>query len=366
MYWQWVLPQVVIMYAMHGLFVMTAFDVSIVAAAVFPLWGMVSDPGGVGDWLGAVTTCAAARLIVPSALLLLVFGDLPSPGEATMRRRRLHLLRVVCHAFFVLACPLFCAGPPSTWRIPPGVLTLGPGGGAALLRQAAFGAPGSAMLFAAFAFALAISMVNGIGPFVGIQTAGSYAVLYSNLIVERAEQQDSNHYLLSPALLRLLGLPIAAMTDLVMVLEVRNAPTIERKLVFAPVAPFDVFSELVQQAGWERAGRCHWSEPVSPYIYTSVPGTRRALTEDDAPVVLPYAIPRFQLRVMISGIVASEPDQSFRVVYRSLGGTDREPRIFERRGGETLSGSDPGLTVAPSVYVRKLLKFRPLPVDLQY
>lgn len=73
---------------------------------------------------------------------------------------------------------------------------------------------------------------------------------------------------------------------------------------------------------------------------------------------------------MISGIVGAEPRRDFRVVYAdgvvASSSAARRTQVFERRGGETLPGSDAALTRAPSVYVRKVFKYRPLPVDFLF
>ena len=94
--------------------------------------------------------------------------------------------------------------------------------------------------------------------YVGLQTAGSYAVLYSNLIVEREHDDDSNHYIMSP-LKRYIRSMMSRIVfwnwewDLVVVVA-SDVDSIQRQLVIAPVAPFVVFAGLVEKKGWHRAG----------------------------------------------------------------------------------------------------------------
>ena len=149
-------------------------------------------------------------------------------------------------------------------------------------------------------------------------------MLYSNLIVEREREEDSNHYIVGPLKRVLLGFfgKLGMFNrqkewELVTVIA-SDVESIRRQLVIAPVAPFKVFAGLVEKKGWERAGCCHWSAPMSPYIYTSVPGRENPITEKDAPNILPYVIPFFQLRCMISQIVSNEKGRDFYVVSSCL------------------------------------------------
>ena len=68
---------------------------------------------------------------------------------------------------------------------------------------------------------------------------------------------------------------------------------------------------------------------------------------------------------MISSIVASSPSLDFRVVYvhGQKEGEGRR-RIFERRAGATLRGSDLCLQEPPPFLVARLCMFRAIPLDL--
>ena len=95
-----------------------------------------------------------------------------------------------------------------------------------------------------------------------------------------------------------------------------------------------------------------------PYTYLSVPGRKEPIGDKETVQRLPYVIPYFGFRCMVSTIPAM---QDFFVVYEHKG----ERQRAERRKGQTIS-NDPMLLVTPNVYQRKVMKYRPLPPDLVY
>ena len=337
--------QAVVMFSMHGMFALTAFDFSAVASALFPIWG-IGNPGGVSLWLSWILN-PVSRMLMPILLLMVLYH----PGGTY---EKLYILRLCSHMLYIISCPLLYLG-----CIPPGAFFVGWGSdeqaSAWTMTRAELGDVGGFAVFIAACAAQGVAMLNGFGPFIGLQTLGTYAVLYSNIVVERFHDEDSNH-LLSP-LFRRLGLPIAAIQDLVTV-ESTNAPQVARVLVLAPIAPFDVFANLVKHPGWERAGKCHWSSPVTPYIYTSVPGRKHPITDKEVIQVMPYHIPYFAFRCMISTIPS---DQDFFVTYEHKG----KRHHIERENNKT-SVEDTRLLEKPNVYQRKVLKYRPMPVDFVF
>ena len=114
---------------------------------------------------------------------------------------------------------------------------------------------------------------------------------------------------------------------------------------------------------WRRAGKITIPTGKFPAMYLSCPGyrQRREEAQNAGVKILPYRIAFFELRCMVSAIVASQPDCDFRVVYITRGNTKR---TFERKDGATLPGSDQRLETTPNPLVSRLCAFRAIPVDL--
>ena len=70
----------------------------------------------------------------------------------------------------------------------------------------------------------------------------------------------------------------------------------------------------------------------------------------------------FVCRCMISSIATGDPFRDFRVVYKTHSGMER---VFERKDGKTLNGSDPRLQEPPPFLMARLCMFRAIPLDLE-
>ena len=169
--------QVMVMFAMHGLFCLTRYDFSAVAAGLFPLWGYFAREGAVAAWLGWMGS-PAARALLPLALAVIMFRNGAREwGDAADKLKVLEL-RLVCQLIYVAATPLMYI--PTD--IPPGALLLRAGSAAqadawASTREELGGLGAAAMLAASIA-SLSICFMNGAGPFGGWKTAGSISILY--------------------------------------------------------------------------------------------------------------------------------------------------------------------------------------------
>ena len=311
--------QVPIMFAMHLLFAFTRYDFSAVAAGVMPLWGF-GNPGAVSHSQLGILSTPWARVLVPIILARIVLNggagsiietkeDAACTSDAKDEAdiAKIHQLRFVCHCIYILGCPLTYYSS----SIPPGSFLVGMGSTA---QSEAFSSTrehlghfGAAIVSMASFISFVICVLNGFGPFGGWKVAGSYAVLYSNIIVE--SEKHANHFL--DPLLRSVGLPLAPVRDLVTVLKT-NHVSIASQLVSVPIAPFNVFEGLVCEKGWERSGHLYTDTGVA-WVDLSAPGRGRLYSED-YPHIVPYKMPYFQFRCLVSNNVVSSPMDDFYVV----------------------------------------------------
>ena len=356
MYFNAARAQVIVMFGMHGLFTLTRYDFSAVAAGLFPLWGYFAREGSVAAWLGW-TGSPAARVLLPIALAVIMFRNGAREWGDAWDKLKVHELRLVCQLIYIAACPLMYI--PTD--IPPGALLLRLGSTAQAdawrtTREDLGDLGARAMLVASIA-SCTICFLNGSGPFFGWKTQGSISILYSNIVVENANK--ANH-VLSP-LLRIFGFPLPAVRDLVKVLET-DADEVYRQLCEAPIAPDYVFEGLKKKSGWEKSGICHWGANTIQWVDYTCPG-RGLIHQEDWPPVMPYYLAYFSFRCLISKIVA-QSDRDFYVVYEYRGAKMR----FERKGGKTLmpETSDMRLVSQPNMYVRKIVMFVPVPCDFRY
>ena len=348
--------QVIVMFCMHGLFCLTRYDFSAVAAGLFPLWGYFARDGAVSEWIGWIGS-PVARLLLPVALAAIMFRNGAKEWGDRADRIKVLELRLVCQLIYLIACPLMYI--PSD--IPPGALLLRSGSAAQAeswaSTRAELGPWGAHAMTIAAVASCTVCVLNGAGPYFGWKTQGSISILYSNIVVEDA--QRANH-VLAP-LLSLFGLPLPAVRDLVKVTET-DAEEVHRQLCEAPVAPDFVFEPLKKKGGgWERAGLCHWGADTIQWVDYVVVG-REDLHNEDWPPVMPYFIAFFSFRCLISRLVAESPDRDFYVAYEHRGKSMR----FERRGGKTMEGSDAGLLSQPNLFLRKVVMYVPVPCDFRY
>lgn len=214
---------------------------------------------------------------------------------------------------------------------------------------------GAAVNFACY-LGFCLCVHNGIGPYVGIKTSGSISCLYSNLIVE--VKATSNHYF--APILRRFGLPMRLVTDTVTVLE-SSHEGVARQVHCEMIAPTFVFAGIIQASEWRRAGKIT-TPGKFPGVYAAAPGFRDRDPRAETTYILPYRIPYFEFRCMISSIATGDPFRDFRVVYKTHSGMER---VFERKDGKTLDGSDPRLQEPPPFLMARLCMFRAIPLDLE-
>lgn len=184
---------------------------------------------------------------------------------------------------------------------------------------------------------LVATIVNGAGPYLGCKTCATWA-MFSNL---HTEGGHSNHYLV-PAWLQPFGLA----RDLVTVFAT-DAPRLSS---YHTYSAFDtVFEgETGPVAEFARRTGCAMVSHAN-----SVLGGGGAVA-----TVLPYRLPRWQLRRVIAvEVLPSKRD--FFVEYEAVEGRRR----FALQAGKLTAGSDPALTVAPPLLWRKLMCFKSVLVE---
>lgn len=300
--------QVWTMYAMHGIFAFTAFDFSVASSGVLPLFGSPT-PGAVSAALGWLLG-PLGRGLVPAVLVYVVLTP-ASTNKATgsSHAMKLTLLTLFCRGWFFLAAPILYIPP----RIPPGAMLLGYGTEERTASEAAFallfGKYGMAAVRCASVATLAICILNGLGPYAGWKTAGTFTTLYSNILVER----DPNHWTW-PLWTRVFRMPwCTLMTDLVTVVDT-DAPEIRVRISKAQVTKLVVFRDLLERQEWSGAAYSYWA-PVPPAWHTLL---EYASPELKSTPVIPYQIPYSQLRCLVSDIVATDPRRDFFVEYGTV------------------------------------------------
>lgn len=332
MYMNWPILQAWAMYLMHGLFAFTAFDFSVACSGVLPLFAMGNTPGSLAASLGWVTS-PVGRILLPLALLYVVVLSRADPRDRASHIAKLQQLSFCCRGWYFATVPFLYVGG----SVPPGAMLLRIGtperAAARIETYDALGMWAYAVVQAGAFVTCAISIINGSGPYGGWKTAGTYTTLYSNILVER----DANHYIMP--LVRTIRMPWCnLMLDLVTV-TASDAPSIAVQLVLAPVSPPGIFADLLEKPDWKNAGRCHWA-PTPPTWHTLL---EYANPEMKAQPVLPYQIPYFQLRCLISDTITKDPDATFFVEYVHKGSRRR----FSVKKGRPHAQSDQRLAQPP-------------------
>tara|TARA_B110001452_G_C15202373_1_gene417212 strand:+ start:13 stop:1569 length:1557 start_codon:yes stop_codon:yes gene_type:complete len=184
---------------------------------------------------------------------------------------------------------------------------------------------------------LAATIVNGAGPYLGCKTCGTWA-MFSNL---HTEGGHTNHCLV-PAWLQPFGLA----RDLVTVIAT-DAPRLAQ---YHTYSAFDTVleGETGPVAEFARRTGCAMVSHAN-----SVLGGGGSVA-----TVLPYRLPRWQLRRVIAAEVMPST-RDFFVEYEAAEGRRR----FALQGGKPTPGSDLALTVAPPLLWRKLVCFKSVLVE---
>ena len=332
MYLNWPIAQVWTMYLMHGLFAFTAFDFSVACSGVLPLFAMGNSAGSLAASLGWITS-PAARIMLPCALLYVVVLTQADKKDRATHIAKLRQLTFCCRAWYFASVPFLYVGD----SVPPGAMLLRIGSWERHVARAetydALGTWAFAVVQAGAFVTCAMSIVNGSGPYGGWKTAGTYTTLYSNILVER----EANHYMMP--LVCAIRMPWCnLMLDLVTVVG-SDAPSIAVQLVLAPVSRPVVFADLLARPDWTNAGRCHWA-PAPPTWHTLL---EFAHPETKAQPVMPYQIPYFQLRCLISDTLHANPNATFYVEYIHKGSRRR----FSVKNGRPHPSSDSRLAESP-------------------
>ena len=405
---------------MHGIFAFTAFDFSVASSGVLPLFGSPAA-GAVSRSLGWLLS-PLGRAAVPAVLTYVMMTPAPSASAEGGAARgghtaKLTLLTVLCRGWFFLALPVLYIPP----RIPPGAMFLGMGSAERLATEqevdALLGPLGASAVRCAAAVTLAICILNGLGPYGGWKTAGTFTTLYrcapwalprgdrgrpgpSVVLLTRSPRRhaatsswrgtrttcvesrtrigtDAGTAPSLPATdprapshararartgqwtwpfwTRVLGMPWCSyMTDLVTVTDT-DAPEVRVRISVAQITKLVVFRDLLARPEWRRAAFCFWA-PVPPAWHTLLEHAEPALKSRP---VLPYQIPFHQLRCLVSEIVQSDPDRDFFVEYVT---GDGRARRFSRRKGRTHYKSDARLAERPHV-LQRCCAYRALPLE---
>ena len=361
MYLNYPVTQVWMMYAMHGIFAFTAFDFSVASSGVLPLFGS-PVPGAVSKCLGWLSG-PLGRIVVPAILIYVMMTPATAPAKTAKTAEtngtgpashagghmiKLMTLTMLCRGWYFLSAPVMYIPP----YIPPGAMLLRLGTDERLAQeQATVDAlgPWGALTVRCGAFVtLAICVMNGLGPYGGWKTAGTFTTLYSNILIER----DANPWLWP--LVRAIGMPwCTMMTDLATVIET-DAPEIRVRISVAQITRLVVFKDLMEWPEWKLSAFCHWA-PVPPAWHTLL---EYASPELRSTPVIPYEIPWVQLRVLCTDIIASNPERDFFVEYVYEG----KRRRFSRRKGVTHHNSDIRLATRPSL-LQRCCAYRAIPAD---
>ena len=158
------------MVCMHGMFALTAYDFSLVAAAVFPLWASM-EQGSIASaqYLGWLAT-PYGRVVVPVLIVAFILKPAKDNDERA-KLARLHYFRLYCQVFFLMSSPIILFAKSDMLPLMPS--------GSKLVRisnetfwtdesaLSEMGAIGAFAIGVARSLILMLSLINGFGPFVG-------------------------------------------------------------------------------------------------------------------------------------------------------------------------------------------------------
>lgn len=180
---------------------------------------------------------------------------------------------------------------------------------------------------------IGLALLNGVAPYLGLKTQGTWT-LFSNLHVENG---STNHYLV-PASFQLFGYTLDCVT-----VTKSNAPMLlDQHAVIGGSSRLGLFGQLAERESIEASIHC------STIMCSD--------SDDDRTVCLPYKLPYFELRRIIS-TQAVPMMQDFFVEYSHWGA----PHRFEVQDGIPVGCSDPKLMEVPSGFLSKFIAFSSRP-----
>lgn len=189
---------------------------------------------------------------------------------------------------------------------------------------------------------LIATIANGAGPYLGYKTVGVWA-MFSNLHVEGGW---TNHLLMRSMSWQVFH----HCRDLVTVLET-DSPILRQ---YHTVSQLELEVNHAVTSAFAKRNKCALLSHSN-----SVLGRSGA---DDASFVLPYRVPYWQLRRMISTECLPK-ERSFFVDYRRMTEGSMETRRFEALNGQVLGDSDGNLATPPPMLLRKLISFKSVPLQ---
>lgn len=295
-----------------------AFDFACLLVACLPLWVPPQRVLAL-RWMTLSTAARSASAAVGVSLL----------GPALLRRSGVHhRVQLICNLWLLAACPLQYAVPE---LLPPAVVTQ-----TACATEAAgraITASSGGLVHQVAKLTILLALLNGVCPYLGLKTQATWTLL-SNLHVEGG----ATNHLIIPAVTQIFGFTHDCVT-----VTKTNVPLLqELHTVDCDSSRLRVFQGFVDRMGVEVAVHANVS------LCKDIP--------EDGDVLMPYSLPLFELRRIIS--VQTMPlIRDFFVEYVHCGA----PHRFEVRHGVPLPGSDPRLAQVPASVLQKVLAFRSFP-----
>lgn len=303
----------------------SAFDFACLLAATMPFWVPPQRILAL-RWMTLTSTARLGTLAVAMCLL----------GPALLQRNGTqHRARMAALAWLLAASPMPYAAEPLGAE--PLVLpSTAAGICASELAQQALAASRGGFVQQVALLTVILATLNGVSPYIGLKTQATWS-LFSNLHVEGGE---SNHWLI-PVWFQIFGY-----TKEVVTVTKSNVPLLqEQHTVEGGVSRLRLLRGFAERTGLQ----------ASIHSDAALCGELR---QDEGEIVLPYSIPIFEFRRIVS-MQAMPLLQEFYVEYLHYGA----PHRFEVQHGAPTRGSDERLAVPPATLLRTLLAFRSLPAD---